>query len=194
MNKERDEGWTLQRQAMRCLLAIEAINEQMSEAGDNVESEWKYFLQWTQAIFAYPEGWKNRGHGISDSALESLGMFSNLARRFLPEVGPDFIQELQDLLQNEPSLTPPPGAYPSELFDYFTRVKYYLKTCLEDYSSTNTFDLMRAAEDYRAAVFMMANGYFVSNPNDWAAMQPPHLLFVLPVNSVALSMTKATIS
>lgn len=149
---------------------------------------------WTQAIFAYPEGWKNRGHGISDSALESLGMFSNLARRFLPEVGPDFIQELQNLLQNEPSLTPPPGAYPSELFDYFTRVKYYLKTCLEDYSSTNTFDLMRAAEDYRAAVFMMANGYFVSNPNDWAAMQPPHLLFVLPVNSVALSMTKATIS
>ena len=161
-------AWALQRQAVRCLDGIEAIINRMDEEGDDVSSEKAYFVEWCDAVFAFPDGWKTKGHGVSEQALASLGMFRNSAKRFVPDAGPDFLKELRALLEDEPSLTPPADRpYPAELYDYFTRVKFHLKDCIDNYEVTNSFDLYRAAEAYRAAVFMMVNGKFVTNPADW---------------------------
>lgn len=155
------------RYAGKCLSDIQAIIDQMKSAGYDVKSEKKYLDDWTKAVFNYSNNWGSTGHGVSDSAYASLGMFRNICKSFLPDPPPDFAEELRKLLEDEPSMTPPPGTYPMELFDYFTRVKFHLQKCIDDYSSTNTFDLVQAAEHYRAAVFMMANGHFVTNPTDW---------------------------
>ena len=160
-------GWQQQRYAARCLDAIEHAINQMEKEGDDVSSERAYFAEWRSAVFAYPDGWTSSGTAVSESAMSSLGMFRNNLRRMLPDAGPDFLEELRETLRNEPSLTPPPGSYPVELYDYFTRVKGHLEHCIENYSATSTFDLQQAAEHYRAAVFMMANGHFVTNPADW---------------------------
>ena len=162
-----DEGWEMQRRATRCLEAIAQIIDMMEEAGDSVESEKKYFRDWSHAVFAFPEGWSSSSSGVGDSAFMSLGLFRNSARRFVPELPEDSVGKLRQLLENEPSLTPPPGVFPVELFDYFTRVKHHLKHCIDNYEATSSFDLVNAAEHYRAAVFMMANGNFVTNPADW---------------------------
>lgn len=162
-----DEGWKQMRYAARCLSALESVIDQMDKSGDDVTSERKYLDEWSKAVFNYSNNWGAVGHGVPDSAYNTLGMFRNTCKRFLPEAPPDFLDELRQLLADEPSMTPPPGVYPVELFDYFTRVRFHLKKCIDDYASTNTFDLMQAAEHYRAAVFMMANGRFVTNPADW---------------------------
>ncbi len=160
-------GWKKQRQAARCLEAIDAIIDQMEKEGDDVSSERAYFNDWVAAVFAYPDGWRQKSAGVPEQALTSLGMFRNNARRILPDVGPDFIEQIRRDLEEEPSLTPPPGSYPADLFAYFTRVRAHLKHCIDNYEATNSFDLQQAAEHYRAAVFMMSNGHFVTNPADW---------------------------
>lgn len=162
-----EHGWEIQRKAARCLEGIAQIIQQMEAAGDDVTSEKEYFKHWVKAVFAYPNGWSQTESGVSNTALQSLGMFKNSARRFVPELREEAVEELRRLLENEPSLTPPPGAYPVELFDYFTKVKFHLKHCIDNYQATSSFDLQEAAEHYRAAVFMMANGHFVTNPGDW---------------------------
>lgn len=160
-------GWEMQRRAARCLEGISQVIQQMELAGDDVENERQYFNDWTHAVFAYPNGWEQRDSGVPNSALQSLGMFKNSARRVVPDLGEHVIENLRKLLDNEPSMTPPPGEFPAELYDYFTKVKFHLKHCIDNYESTNSFDLQQAAEHYRAAVFMMANGHFVTNPKDW---------------------------
>lgn len=163
----QDRGWLRQREAARLLEAISLIIDEMEKSGDPVEAEREYFKEWAKAVYAYPGGWDSSGAGISDSALNTLGMFRNSARRFVPELKDEALEELKQLLAEEPDLVPPPGTYPYELYDYFTRVRGHLKNCIDEYSATKTFDLYKAAEDYRAAVFMMANGLFTANPADW---------------------------
>lgn len=160
-------GWPEQRRAARCLEAIARIISEMEQAGDDVTSEKQYFGRWRDAVYAYPRGFEVTGSEVSDEAFQTLGMFRNSARRFVPELSNNVVHELRELLENEPSLVVPPGVFPKELYDYFTRVKLHLKYCIENYEVTNSFDLQEAAEHYRAAVFMMANGHFVANPGDW---------------------------
>ncbi|AIJ33439.1 hypothetical protein CIMIT_05560 [Corynebacterium imitans] len=160
-------GWPEQRRASRCLEAIARIISEMEQAGDDVTSEKRYFGRWRDAVYAYPRGFEVSGSGISDEAFQTLGMFRNSARRFVPELSDGVVNELRELLENEPSLVVPPGVFPRELYDYFTRVKLHLKHCIDNYEVTSNFDLQEAAEHYRAAVFMMANGNFVTNPGDW---------------------------
>lgn len=160
-------GWPEQRRAARCLEAIARIIREMEQAGDDVTSEKQYFGKWRDAVYAYPRGFEVRGSEVSDEAFQALGMFKNLARRFVPELSDGVVNELRELLENEPNLVVPPGVFPKELYDYFTRVKLHLKHCIDNYEVTNNFDLQEAAEHYRAAVFMMANGNFVTNPADW---------------------------
>lgn len=160
-------GWPEQRRASRCLEAIDRIISEMEQAGDDVTSEKQYFRTWCDAVYAYPRGFEVNGSGVSDEAFQTLGMFRNSARRFVPELSDGVVNELRELLENEPSLVVPPGVFPKELYDYFTRVKFHLKHCIDNYEVTSNFDLQEAAEHYRAAVFMMANGNFVTNPEDW---------------------------
>lgn len=160
-------GWPEQRRASRCLEAIDRIISEMEQAGDDVTSEKQYFRTWCDAVYAYPRGFEVNGSGVSDEAFQTLGMFRNSARRFVPELSDGVVNELRELLENEPSLVVPPGVFPKELYDYFTRVKFHLKHCIDNYEVTSSFDLQEAAEHYRAAVFMMANGNFVTNPEDW---------------------------
>ena len=160
-------GWPEQRRASRCLEAIDRIISEMEQAGDDVTSEKQYFRRWCDAVYAYPRGFEVNGSGVSDEAFQTLGMFRNSARRFVPELSDGVVNELRELLENEPSLVVPPGVFPKELYDYFTRVKFHLKHCIDNYEVTSNFDLQEAAEHYRAAVFMMANGNFVTNPEDW---------------------------
>ena len=163
-----NEGWKTQLRAMRCLQAISLIIDEMEQSGDSVESERAFFREWCKAVLAYPNGWDERSSGVNNEAFTTLGLFRNSVRRFVPDLKTNVIEELKTLLAEEPDLTPPPGVYPVELYDYFTRVRFHLKKCIDDYSVTSTFDLKKAAEDYRAAVFMMSNGKFVTNPADWS--------------------------
>lgn len=166
-NEGVSEGWSEIRYASSCLNAISHILDLMEEQGDDVSAEQRYFSAWTKVVYSYPHGWGNLGHQVDDEAFHSLGVFRNSCKRFLPEIGSGILEEIMELLENEPSMTPPPGSYPVELYDYFTRVREHLKYCVENLTGASVFDLQAAAEHYRAAVFMMANGSFVTNPGDW---------------------------
>lgn len=162
-----EDGWADMRYATSCLNAIMHILDLMKEQGDDVTAEKEYFQEWTNSVFSYPAGWASLGHQVSDDAFNSLSMFRNSCKRFLPDLDSGAVDEIKRLLRDEPEMVPPPGSYPVELFDYFTRVREHLKYCVDNLTGAGIFDLQAAAEHYRAAVFMMANGAFVTNPGDW---------------------------
>lgn len=163
------EGWEKQRYAAQCLQAISIILKEMEKSGRDVSNELQFFNEWTKSVFAYPGGFEKHGSGLTDMALSTLGMFRNSVLGFIPELDDSAVSELQNLLEDEPTLEPPEGEFPAELYDYFIRVRSHLRHCLENYESLSQFDIREAAEHYRAAVLMMTNTGIVADVKSWAA-------------------------
>jgi hypothetical protein len=180
------DSWAAQRRAVAHLEDIEGLLAEMSMAGTKVDIFSRYFLAWTDAVFAYPTGWTKPGSGeISTVALEHLENLGEFMRNFVPVLEPDGVAKLNEYLTLVSQTLDEDTTLDPLLRQHAKLVVYHLAECLLHYEVVGDFQVQEAVDRLGATLVRVAANS--SEENRTTLWRPVMTNFVYPfvVNTIS---------
>lgn len=149
--KNRTAIWSSHRRAISLLCDIEDALRLAAQQGHPISVFEKYIPQWTEAVFAFPNGWtEHRGPAISSASLDQLGAASSLLSAIIPEFnseqGKDNFSAFLDALESNVKSLEERHAF---LRDHSLRVIRHLRGCLDDVERFGEFRITNAIDELK---------------------------------------------
>lgn len=165
-SKTKAEVWSKHRIAIKLLSDVEEALQTAALQGHDVEVFQKYIPQWTEAVFAYPGGWKTyQSPAILARPMDQLKSASSLLAAIIPSLDPrggkeHFSDFLSALAYNVKQL----DAEHKFLKEHSLRVIRHLEGCLEDVETFGEFRITNALEDLRLLLDALDEAANGTNP------------------------------
>jgi hypothetical protein len=141
------EVWILHRLAVRHVDALEEILREMASKGKDVAVWEGAFAIWSQAVFAWPHGWRGQNTGgIDPTTLAHLQTFASWLDDYLPKADEHGLERTGKLVDDILDAVNADESLPADMKIHLRQMCDQLRWCLDRYSQAGDFVLKVAID------------------------------------------------
>lgn len=173
---EAATSWPAHALAVQHLREIEQILDFLRQRGRNVSVYDSHLSSWYGAVFAYPNGWVDRGTArISAGALLHLETLADRLDDYVPAVTDGGLEQIRSYLDNVVSVLATDESLPEALKIHVNDVISHVRWCIDNYQIVGDFSLQEAIERLSGSIIRAA-----ANSDDKARWKTVVEQFVWP--------------